>query len=150
MNFFVSTLARFRRSRSIDEPSDPIAIVRLDRDIPEVVSARDVAGQDLVVTKHPQRTIVALGPSAVCDVSKTHDLGPQLIQLLDADRPQVLWVDLGQIEQVSSECLNQLISVNCHARSKGIQLVLANLCQPLREVFRITRLDRLFELGDES
>jgi anti-anti-sigma factor len=103
-----------------------------------------------VVRKHPQRTVVALGPSAICDVARTHDLGSQLIGLLDTDRPSLLVVDLGQVGQISSECLNQLINVNCYARSTGVKLVLANLCQPLREVFRITRLDRLFEIADSE
>jgi anti-sigma B factor antagonist len=144
MKFFATPLQRFRRPRTADGSSDQIAIVRLDHESITVATA------EVVIRKHPQRTVVALGPSAICDVAKTQDLGSQLIGLLDADRPSLLVVDLQQVGQISSECLNQLINVNCYARSNGVKLILANLCQPLREVFRITRLDRLFEITDSE
>lgn len=150
MKFLTSTLDRLRRTRTPDGTSHQIAVVRLDRE--PLAAAQPPAGSVLAVdlTRTPQRMIVSLCPRTTCEVSKARELGPQLIRLIDGDRPSMLVLDLGQLAQLSSECLNQLISVNCHARSQGVQLVLANLCEPLRTVFRTTRLDRLFELIEED
>ncbi len=147
MKFFVSTLDRLRRSvKTGDESSDRIAIVHVDRAVPD----DDEFVLDVVISKDGQRTTVLIGSAALSDIARARDFGPRLIELLEAERPGALLIDLRQVAQLSSESLNQLISVNCHARALGIQLVLANLCQPLREVFRITRLDRLFELADQN
>ncbi len=152
MKFLTTTIDRLRRSRTPDGTSHQIAVVRLDRDPIAAPGEPPAVAPELAfdLTRSPQRVIVSLCPKIVCDPSKARQLGPQLIQLIDCDRPSVLVLDLGQIAQLSSECLNQLISVNCHARSQGIRLVLANLCEPLHAVFRITRLDRLFELIDQD
>ena len=150
MKFLTSTLDRLRRTRTPDGTSHQIAVVRLDREPLAATQPPDGSLLDVDLTSAPQRMIVSLCPRTACDVSQARELGPQLIRLIDGDRPSTLVLDLGQLAQLSSECLNQLISVNCHARSQGVQLVLANLCEPLRAVFRITRLDRLFELMDED
>ena len=152
MKFLTTTLDRLRRARTPDGTSHQIAVVRLDRDPIAAASESPSGSPELAIdlTRSPQRVIVSLCPKDTCEASQARELGPQLIQLIDSDRPSILVLDLGQLGQLSSECLNQLISANCHARSQGVQLVLANLSEPLRAVFRITRLDRLFELMDED
>lgn len=152
MKFLTTTFERLRRSRTPDGTAHQIAVVQLDR-VPLAAPGAppaQAAQLEIDITDSPQRMIVSLCPKVTGDTSQARDLGPQLIQLIDHDRPGVLVLDLGQLTQLSSECLNQLISVNCHARSQGVQLVLANLCEPLHAVFRITRLDRLFELIDQD
>ena len=100
------------------------------------------------MSQQPDKTVVSIGAIAMQDLSEVRDLGSWLIQLLENEAPKVLVVDLGQIKCLTSESLNQLINVNCHARERGTKLILANLCSPLLDVFRITRLDRLFEVAE--
>lgn len=152
MKFLTTTLDRLRRTRTSDGTSHQIAVVRLDREPLTVSGEAPAGGTNLAIdiTRSRQRMIVSLCPKMTCDTSRARELGQQLVQLIDHDRPCTLVLDLGQITQLSSECLNQLISVNCHARSQGVQLVVANLCESLQAVFRITRLDRLFELIDQD
>lgn len=66
--------------------------------------------------------------------------------MMEEEGPKMIFIDLGEIARISSETLNQLIEVNCRARVTGIRLVLSNLNPTLLQVFRVTRLDRLFEL----
>jgi anti-anti-sigma factor len=146
---FLSTLDRIRRSaKTGDESSDRIEIVRFEQDAPsDQLPTAAVSLTDILVTKETDQTIIIIGAESLSDISRARSLGPQLIRLLEAEKTNSMLIDLRQVHQLSSESLNQLIAINCHARSLGVRLILANLCQPLGEVFRITRLDRLFELA---
>jgi anti-anti-sigma factor len=114
------------------------------------VQHTQAADSDLPITVNQQadKTIVSIGAIAMHDLAEVRDLGARLIQLLEEEAPKVLVVDLGQVKCLTSESLNQLINVNCHARERGTKLVLSNLCRPLLDVFHITRLDRLFEVAE--
>ncbi len=90
------------------------------------------------------RTVVTVEEWWLLDVSRSRQLGQQLTQLISDDQPVALEIDLTRVTRLTSEGLNQLIQVNCHARAQGTNLVLVNLNQPLADVFRLTRLDRLF------
>jgi len=143
MKFFASPLDRFRKHpKPEDDTSDRIGVVKVEH--------TQAADSDLSVTVSQQsdKTIVSIGAIAMHDLSEVRDLGAWLIELLEEQAPKVLVVDLGQVKCLTSESLNQLINVNCHARERGTKLVLANLCLPLLNVFRITRLDRLFEVAE--
>lgn len=145
MKFFASSLDRFRKHSKLgDDSSDRIGVVKVEH--------TTASGSDLPVTvnQQPDKTVVSIGAIAMHDLSEVRDLGAWLIQLLENDAPKVLVVDLGQVKCLSSESLNQLINVNCHARELGTKLVLANLCNSLLDVFRITRLDRLFEVAESE
>lgn len=142
MKFFASPLDRFRRhSKPGDDTSDRIGVVKVEH------SQSPEADLPVTVSQQPDKTVVSIGAIALHDLSEVRDLGAWLIQLLEDEAPKVLVVDLGQVKCLTSESLNQLINVNCHARERGTKLVLANLCSPLLDVFRITRLDRLFEVA---
>jgi anti-anti-sigma factor len=143
MKFFASPLDRFRRhSKPGDDTSDRIGVVKVEH------SQANDSDLPVTVSQQQDKTVVSIGAIALHDLSEVRDLGAWLIQLLEDEAPKVLVVDLGQVKCLTSESLNQLINVNCHARERGTKLVLANLCRPLLDVFHITRLDRLFEVAE--
>jgi anti-anti-sigma factor len=142
MKFFASPLDRFRRNaKSADDTSDRIGVVKVEH------TPTHSSDLPVMVSQHSDKLVVSVGAIALQDLSEVRDLGAFLIQLLEDESPGVLVIDLGKLNYLSSESLNQLINVNCHARERGTKLVLTNLCQPLLEVFRITRLDRLFDVS---
>ena len=68
---------------------------------------------------------------------------------LDQPREQLVTdviVDLGQVTWISSAGLNELIRLQAQSRASGIHLRLRSLNEVVRDVFRITRLERIFEL----
>ena len=88
-------------------------------------------------------------------------LSRQVTELLGPDKSQTgsnelhgtvsfetLTLDFESIAWVSSEGLNELISINRKARTHGVRLVLANLQAPVRRIFALTRLERMFELAE--
>jgi anti-anti-sigma factor len=59
-------------------------------------------------------------------------------------------VDLNSINRITSVGLNGLIQMNSKSRSHGVRLVLANVPESVRDVFRLTRMERMFEFGSST
>ncbi|MDM4018559.1 STAS domain-containing protein [Roseiconus lacunae] len=55
-------------------------------------------------------------------------------------------VDLSGVQWISSAGLNELIHLQTLTRSSGAELHLSGLCETVRDVFRITRLERFFDV----
>tara|TARA_R110002049_G_scaffold285698_4_gene467071 strand:- start:231751 stop:232161 length:411 start_codon:yes stop_codon:yes gene_type:complete len=66
----------------------------------------------------------------------------------DGSEIDKLTLDFRQVGWLSSDGLNELISINRQARTRGLRLVLSNVQEPVREVFALTRLERMFELAE--
>jgi anti-sigma B factor antagonist len=66
---------------------------------------------------------------------------------LDAEGVDVIELDLSEMRMISSFTLNELITLNTRAKSCGVRLVLSNMANELRDIFTITRLERMFELA---
>lgn len=165
MKFFATSLGRLRKSPLLGEDtSDRIPVVSAGNQLTpnraestlsgSVEGPPDGAVTSLVVERRQNSTVVELGTHDPLQPGLSFPFANRLIDLLDEERPEVLYIDLAKYARLSSEMLNQLIQVNCHARASGVRVVLSNLNKPLVEVFRVTRLDRLFELSpspdDES
>ncbi|WP_442505829.1 STAS domain-containing protein [Novipirellula sp. SH528] len=57
-----------------------------------------------------------------------------------------LKLDLGGVDWLSSVGLNELISINRKARKLGVKLILTEVGETVREVFALTRLERMFHV----
>jgi anti-sigma B factor antagonist len=63
--------------------------------------------------------------------------------------PRVI-VDLSDVELVGSAFTARLIALNKRMRAAGGRLVLCGLCPFVRDTFRGSRLDRVFEVADDE
>lgn len=61
-----------------------------------------------------------------------------------------LALDLAELEQIRSVGLNGLIAANSNGRCVGLSVVLLNVQAKVREVFSLTRLERMFEFEERS
>ena len=71
---------------------------------------------------------------------------------LDVPREQLitdLVIDLSDVAWISSVGLNELIGLQARARTSGVHLRLRSPTETVREVLRITRLERIFEFEGE-
>ena len=76
------------------------------------------------------------------------DVGEESVPV-DQSSPVVL-IDLSKLGWIGSVGLNELISMNRSARSRGVRIVLQNVQDSLRSIFQLTRLERMFEFEPES
>lgn len=59
-------------------------------------------------------------------------------------------IDLTGIDRITSAGLNGLIQMNSKSRNHGVRLLLANVPETIRDVFRLTRMERMFEFSSQS
>ena len=67
---------------------------------------------------------------------------------VDQTSPVVL-IDLASLGWIGSVGLNELISMNRSARNRGVRIVLLNVQETLRNIFQLTRLERMFEFEQD-
>lgn len=61
-----------------------------------------------------------------------------------------LVIDLGDVTWISSVGLNELIRLQAQTRASGITLRLSSVAETVRDVFRLTRLERTFQFEDRE
>jgi len=73
-------------------------------------------------------------------------IGEQLSQFAESDPDPKLLLDFKNVQHLSSAALGMLITLNKQLIERQGRLVLANIHPQIYEVFRITRLNKLFNI----
>lgn len=148
MIFFPLRFDRFHeRRRALRSVSSPISD-DTKSDEPLYVQA-----SDLVVDKRPAcegHTSVALTESHLRSWQSRDQLIQCITRLLSDPEIQVLHVDMSEIRWLDGESLAQFARAHCNASQMGKQIILENVCDAVREIFHVTRFDRLVGLVDEQ
>jgi anti-sigma B factor antagonist len=96
-------------------------------------------------------TVVSFTDRKILDEQNIQVIGDQLFGLVDENGRKKLLLNFGNVEYMSSAALGKLITLNKKVQSAGGRLVLCNIDPQIREVFEITKLDKLFVIrGDEQ
>lgn len=78
-------------------------------------------------------------------------IGKQLFSLVDESGLKKMLLNFGNVKFMSSAALNNLITLNNKIQAADGQLVLCNIDPQIREVFKVTGLDKLITIcGDEQ
>ena len=86
----------------------------------------------------------------ILDEENIQQIGEALGSLVDAqDTPRVL-ISFRDVTHLSSAALGALITVSNRVKSKDGELHLSDIDPKILEVFKITRLDRLFEIHETT
>lgn len=100
----------------------------------------------LNLTQHKDVDIVELKENKILDEMNITEIGQALFGLVEArERPKLL-LDFVNVDHLSSAALGMLINVNNRIKQKNGQMRLANIKPQIKEVFEITKLNRLFRL----
>jgi len=87
--------------------------------------------------------LVRLLDKHILDELVIREIGEELDQVLaDAPSPHMV-LDFSDVEHLSSSALGMLITLNTRLQDRDGGLCLAHVGEPIGEVFRITRLDRV-------
>jgi anti-sigma B factor antagonist len=76
-------------------------------------------------------------------------VGEQLFNVVNEGRKQLL-LNFRNVEYMSSAVLGMLVTLNKKIQASGGKLVLCNIDPQIREVFEITKLDKLFVIRGEE
>ena len=90
--------------------------------------------------------IVEFTNNKILDEANIKEIGDAILGLVDErDNPKLL-IDFGNVDHLSSAALGMLININSKVKAKNGSLRLANIRSTIRDVFVITKLDKLFKI----
>jgi anti-sigma B factor antagonist len=95
-------------------------------------------------------TVVNFTDRKILDEQNIQIIGEQLFSLVDELGRRKLLLNFGNVEYMSSAALGKLITLNKKVQSAGGRLILCNIDPQIREVFEITKLDKLFDIRNEE
>ncbi|MBE3069233.1 MAG: STAS domain-containing protein [Planctomycetes bacterium] len=90
--------------------------------------------------------VVVLKPKHLLDIVSVERMGTGLKELIDRSLGMPVVLDFSRVSHLSSAALGLLISIQRRFARQDGRLMLAGFSSDLLEVFRITRLDRIFDI----
>jgi anti-anti-sigma factor len=93
-------------------------------------------------------TNVEFVESNILDEVCIRRIGDELLAVIERKGCPRLVLNFQNVNALSSSALGMLITVNTKIGDKNGKLALASLEGPIRDVFRITKLDKAFSLCD--
>jgi len=104
----------------------------------------------LVVQAVDDVTVVHLTDADLLETEQIRRIGQDLSDLVEGKARCKLAIDFGRVRQLSSSILGVLVALRKSIERNGGRLVLCGLSDELLSIFRVTKLDRLFELRSNA
>jgi len=95
-------------------------------------------------------TIVNFVDSAIMDTLKIQELAGQLYDLVDKQNIKRLILDFSQVRFLSSQTLGVLLNLRKKMDAIKGRLVICGMRKELHKLFRITRVDKIFDFYDNE
>jgi anti-sigma B factor antagonist len=104
----------------------------------------------LRVKQHKDVTQVEFIDRNILDESNIQQIGEEIADLVEAAATPKLLISFSNVDHLSSAALGTMITINNKIKQKKGQLRLANIDPQIYEVFKITKLDKLFQIHDST
>ncbi|MBI4578891.1 MAG: STAS domain-containing protein [Planctomycetes bacterium] len=104
----------------------------------------------LRIRRQGKVNVVELEDRKILEELLIAQLGEQLGSLVDAEAEPRLVLDFKKVEHLSSAALGILITLDKQVKGRRGKLALANIQPQIYEVFKITRLNKLFSIQDTA
>jgi len=86
----------------------------------------------------------------ILDEQNIQAIGDELFKLVDELKHKKILLNFGNVEFLSSAALGKLITMNKKVAAAKGKLALCSISKDIREVFEITKLDKLFTIKDDE
>src|ERR1700716_3416885 len=103
----------------------------------------------LEVVEEGDGTVVNFIDRKILDEQNIQKIGEDLFSLVDELGRRKILLNFGNVEYLSSAALAKLITLNKKLQQVGGRLILCNIDAQIKEVFEITKLNRLFTIFDD-
>lgn len=97
-----------------------------------------------------EATIVRFVDKRILDETNIQIIGSQLAGLVDDDGRRKIVLDFSHVEYLSSAALGKLITLDKKIKAVKGKLRLCGIRPEIHEVFKITRLDKIFTICDDQ
>jgi anti-anti-sigma factor len=93
---------------------------------------------------------VCLNDARLTDEAKLEQLGGDLLKQLNDTTEERVILDFRNVQFMSSSMLGKLVQVQKKCKEFKVHLKLAAISPDIRQVFKITKLDKLFEFEEDE
>ena len=93
---------------------------------------------------------ICLTDARLTDEAKLEQLGGELIKQLNDTTEERVILDFHNVQFMSSSMLGKLVQLQKKCKEFKVHLKLAAISPDIRQVFKITKLDKLFEIEDDE
>ena len=104
----------------------------------------------VTVTKDNGISVARFADRKILEELAISEIGDELSRIVDSESRIKLLLSFGNVEHLSSAALGMLITLNEKINKSNGRLILAEISPNIYEVFKITRLNKLFEICDTS
>ena len=94
--------------------------------------------------------VVNFNDASILDTQIVQQIGEELFDLIDKQARRKLVLDFDKVRFLSSSALGILITLRKKCDAIKGKVVLCNMRDDLRKVFKITNLDRMFEFHENE
>lgn len=94
-------------------------------------------------------TVIFFKNAAILDEKNIDKLGEELFEIAAKGHKPKLLVNFEKVEYLSSAVLGKLVALHKRMKAEKGILKLCNLAANILEVFKITKLDKLFEIYND-
>jgi len=108
------------------------------------------AASRLKINDHGGITAIEFVDRNILDEANIQQIGEEIGRLVDQQAAPRLLISFSNVDHLSSAALGTLITINNRVSAKNGQLRLSDIEGQILEVFKITKLDKLFEIHDTS
>lgn len=95
-------------------------------------------------------SIVEFADRKILEELSIQEIGDELEKLVDSEPGVKLLLNFQNVDHLSSAALGMLITLNKRVKEQAGQLKLSDINRQIFEVFKITRLNRVFEIYDTA
>ena len=104
----------------------------------------------LNVTRNAGVCIVEFEDRKILEEVSISEIGDLLLDVVNSEPDLRMVLSFRNVEHLSSAALGMLITLRSQVREKGGHLKLSNIRPQIYEVFKITKLHRLFDIHDTA
>ncbi len=95
--------------------------------------------------------VVSFADAKILDEARIQQIGKELMELTaNAKASQKMVLNFQGVQFMSSAMIGKLVLLNKKAKAEKINLKLCNITPNVLEVFRITRLDKVFDIQQDQ
>ena len=95
-------------------------------------------------------TVVRFRDRKILDESTIQEVGVELFNLVEVDHCQKLLLNFSRVDFMSSAALGRLLTLDRKVKSNQGKLKFSNLKAEILEVFKITKLNKVFSIYNDE
>ena len=100
----------------------------------------------LTITQSSGANVVEFADRKILEEFSIAEIGEELSKIVEGSQGVKLLLSFANVEHLSSAALGMLIKLNNQVQEQAGKLKLSDITPPIYEVFKITRLNKLFEI----